>query len=428
MLAAAVVMLAGLLAAAVASQRAGYRLGGVMVVPLLVVYTLREPFSPLVFVLAAAAAWGALYALREYTLNYGRRVFLVAVVVGAVSSLLVVLGIDALSDLSLTYRDAEVAGSIFPGVAAYNLMRVDDDQRPYDLAGSVAAYLALLAVGVGALFALSGVETGIPPVLLVPTSDVVAWLDLDPVGHTRAQVVPAWLTAALLLVDVALYELVRARYDLRLAGVILIPLVAVFGVRYGGAPVVYALGATAAFFVVSLVHWVTLLYGRNLLAVGLATGVLYALVLGVLVPANAPGIMLFFIGLFTGVGAYNLHRTAPDDRPANIRLSAGLFVVFYGVLLALVDVPGSAFVTPLTPLRAGFGLLVVVLAVREVVWLERSTPDRAAFAAGSVFAATDPTGDPELTGTGNSKLTGTGGSASIGTGDSDSTRTDGGQS
>lgn len=384
MLAATAIMVLGICVTAVVSQSSGYRFGGVMVVPLLVVYTFREPGSPLVFVVATAAAWGALWALREYTLNHGRRVFLAAVVTGALVSMVAAVVLSVLVP-DVTYYDAEIVGSIFPGVAAYNLMRLDPRDRRADVLAMAATYVALVVFGLAAVYALAVAQLNVPPVLLLPTSEAVSWLGLDPVGHPTPNVVPGWLAISVLVVDVAVYELVRARYDLRLAGVILVPLLAMFSVRFADTVFVYAVGATAVFFVVSLVHWASLLYGRNLLAVGLVTGLVYSAAIGLTQPVPAPGITLFFVGLFTGIGAYNLHRVAPKNRAASIRVSAALFVVFYAVLLAFVEVPASG----LDPLGVGYATLaavLVVLAARDVLALERSTPDAATFARESVFA------------------------------------------
>lgn len=384
MLAATAIMVLGICVTAAVSQSSGYRLGGVMVVPLLVVYTFREPVSPVVFAIATVAAWGALWALREYTLNHGRRVFLVGVVVGALVSVVTAVALSLFVS-GITFYDAEIVGSIFPGVAAYNLMRLDPRDRRTDVLGMTAAYALLSALGLVAVYAVAAFEPNVPPVLLLPTSEVVSWLDVAPVGDPTPHVVPQWLAVSLIVVDVLAYEAVRARYDLRLAGVILVPLLAVFTVRYAETVLVYAVGATVVFFVVSLVHWASLLYGRNLLAVGLVTELAYSAIIGVTQPTPAPGIALFFVGLFTGIGAYNLHRVAPKNRAASIRISAALFVVFYVVLLAFVDMPASG----LDPFDAGYlavGAALVVLAVRDVFDLEQSTPDDATFARESVFA------------------------------------------
>lgn len=405
MLAATVVMVVGVAATAVLSQRSGFRLGGVMVVPLLAVYTLREVFSPVVFLAATAAAWATLYLVREYTLTHGRRVFLVGVVVGAAASILVAFVLETTVAGTLGYRDAEVVGSIFPGVAAYNLMRVDEERRAADLTGMAVGYVATVALGVLAIYATASLDTGLPPVLLLPTTDAVALLGLEGVGTPNPRIVPGALSAGLLLTDVAVYEWVRARYDVRLAGIILVPLLAFFSARYAETAAIYVFGATLVFFALSLVHWLTLLYGRNLLAFALCGGLAYSLVVGRYVPAQAPGIVVFFLGLLVGIGAYNLHRVAPRNRAANIRISAGLFAAFYLVVATVAVVPPGGLAHEPTlvhwaGLATGLGL-----AGLELGRLERARPDPAAFAAASVFAEGDAdTDSPLVTGTGSGAL------------------------
>jgi hypothetical protein len=386
MLFAATTMVFGLVIVATLSQAGGYRLGGVLVLPLLVIYTFREPVGLPIFVVATAAAWGALWVLREFTLAHGRRVFLVAVTAGALASVVgaVVSGV-VLPDV-VGYADTEVVGSIFPGIAAYNLMRVDEENRLRDVTAFVGSYLGLLLLGMVALPTLRGIWATTPPFVLLSTSGIPQWLGVEPVPTTFRSGVPEWFTVGLLLVDVSVYELVRSRYDLRLAGIVLIPLLAVFAADYGAVPLVYAVGATVVFVLVSVLHWLSLLYGRNLLAVALVSGVLYSLVFGAVREFQLAGSTLFFTGVFTGIGAYNLHRTAPRNRGANVRLSAGLFVVFYGAIVAL-DFGSAAAVLPTA---RGVNLLVAAavlgLATLSLYRLERSVPDAAAFERASVFA------------------------------------------
>ena len=387
MIAATIIMVAGVLLVALLSQRAGYRLGGVMVLPLLAIYTFREPLSPVIFVAGTAAAWGALWATREYTLNHGRRLFLIAVGVGALVTIAVGYALSQLLPARLPFENAEMIASIFPGVAAYNLMRLDPEDRPRDLLGMVVGYAALLAVGAVSLWLVEQTAWPTPPVLALPTSDLVFWLGFEPHGQGMPRLTPQWLTVSLLVVDVVAYEVVRKRYDHRLAGIIAIPLLAVFSVRYGNAPLVYVLGATAVFFALSFVHWVTLLYGRVLLGIALVAGSVYALLIGTLAPPATPGITLFFIGLFTGIGAYNLHRVAPRDRTAHIRISAAMFVAFYTVLLLIVDVPASGLIDSVSPVYALLGGSVLALGAVELYRLEQSIPDAGAFARHSVFAS-----------------------------------------
>lgn len=387
MIAATVVMVAGIGLVAILSQTRGYRMGGVMVLPLLVIYTFREPLSLVIFAAGTVVAWGALWATREYTLNHGRRLFLVAVGTGALATIVAGYLVSLAMPQQLPFESAEAIASIFPGVTAYNLMRVDAEDRRADLLAMVATYVGLCGVGLGALWVLADVGSPSPPVLALPTSDVVTWAGIEARGAAFPRITPQWLTVGLLVADVVVYELMRKRYDHRLAGIILIPLLAVFSVRYGNTVLVYGIGATVVFFLVSYVHWATLLYGRVLLGISLVLGSLYTVTVGIWQPTSAPGITLFFIGLFVGIGAYNLHRVAPKSRGAHIRISAALFVVFYAIILRFVDVPPSGLVQSIDPATALLGLLVVASGARELYRLEQSIPDADAFARESVFAS-----------------------------------------
>ena len=124
----------------------------------------------------------------------------------------------------------------------------------------------------------------------------------------------------------------------------------------------------------------------------LILGTLYALGLGTLTGGTVPGLTLFFVGLFVGIAAYNLHRVSPRLRAANLRLSAGLFTVFYAVLLLLVDIPPSGLFYRGEGLYVVVGAAIVVLAVRSLYRLEGSRPPRAEFAGASVFAAANVDG------------------------------------
>lgn len=386
MLVATLIMVVGISVVALVSQRQGYRMGGVMVVPLVVIYTIREPFSPLIFVLGAAAAWASLWAVREYTLTHGRRVFLVAVVTGALATVVVAFVVSRYVPARLPFENAEMVASIFPGIAAYNFMRLDPADRPNDALAMCLVFAVLLVLGVAALFAFESRPAVTPPVLALPTSDLLDWLGIRPQGSPMRRLTPRWLSVSLLVVDVVIYEWFRKRYDLRLAGIIVIPLLAIFSVRLASTVVVYALGATATFALVSAVHWITLLYGRVLLGIALVCGLLYVLALGLWLPLSLPGLTLFFVGLFVGVSAYNLHRVAPRNRSATIRVSAGLFVLFYAVLVVVVDVPPGGLLYSFEPVFLVVGLAVVGLAAVAVYRLERSLPDATAFAQASVFA------------------------------------------
>ena len=382
-------MIVGVATVAAVSNRWGYRLGGVMTVPLLAVYTFREPLSPLVFAVGTIAAWAGLWVTREYTLNHGRRVFLVAILTGAFATVGFAYLVAFHTSIGLPFDDAEVVASIFPGIAAYNLMRLDREQRLTDILASAGLFTALLSLGVAGLVFLEGRSPPTPPVVALPTSDLVTWLGLEPRGEAFEQIIPDWLAIGLLVADVSIYEAVRKRYDLRLLGVILVPLLAVFSVRSEVTVLVFAIGALAVFVLVSVVHWISLLYGRVLLGISLALGSCFVLSIGVFTTAQIPGLTLYFIGLFTGVAGYNLHHVSPPLRAASVRLSAGLFVVFYLALLVVVDVPSEGLYHGTELGYTVLGVLAVGFAARELISLERSRPSRSAFARASVFADLD---------------------------------------
>lgn len=392
MIVASFIMIVGIATVAVLSHREGYRLGGVMTLPLLVIYTFREPLSPLIFVVGTTAAWGALWATREYTLNHGRRVFLIAVLTGAFATILAAYIISVHTPVYLPFADAEAVASIFPGVAAYNLTRLDADDRAADVGLMVALFVGLMLLGVGGLFYFEGRPIPTPPVLALPTSDFVTCLGIEPRCEAITQITPHWLAVALLAVDVAIYEGVRKRYDLRLAGIIVIPLLAVFSVRLEHTAALFAIGATVVFLLLSSIHWLSLLYGRVLLGLSLTFGSLYVLLIGSFTGTAISGLTLFFLGLFVGVAAYNLHRVSPSNRTASIRLSASLFVFFYAVLLVFVQISPTGLFYENHLVYALVGLLVLSLAGRDLYRLEQSHPSLAAFARASVFANVDVDG------------------------------------
>ena len=385
MLVAALMMVFGVALVAAISQTTGLRVGGVMVVPLVAVYTFRELWTPVVFLGGAVAAFTALYAVREFTLWYGREPLLVAIATGALASIAAVLAVDRLTTTTLVFRDAEIVGSIFPGIAAYNLMRIDADRRRVDLLVAVGTYLAVVAVGVVGLVVSAVVEPGIPPVVFAEGVPAVELLGLDAPRGRFPRAVPQAVVVSLVLADLVVYEGVRRRYDISLAGVVLVPLLAVFSARLGVAFFLYALFATATFLVTTGAYWSMLLYGRNLLAVALVVGT--GLAVGVaLSNPDIPGLLLLFVGLFAGVGSYNLHRTAPPVRSASVSLSAGLFVVMYGALLAVVSPDPSGLASPLRWYHVAIGAVVLGVAARDLYRLERERADEDPIEKASVFS------------------------------------------
>lgn len=129
MLIATTVFLLGLLAGIGAVQLFGLRLGGVIIVPLVAVYLLRSFATFPVFVLSTLAAYLSLSYTKRRLPIYGRQLFLLAIVVGALVPLTVVELLSLGLGVERTLSEVEFIGSVLPGVAAYNFHRLEPERR-----------------------------------------------------------------------------------------------------------------------------------------------------------------------------------------------------------------------------------------------------------------------------------------------------------
>jgi len=120
------------------------------------------------------------------------------------------------------------------------------------------------------------------------------------------------LSLVLVLAGMAIAELVRFRYQLRVAGIIVVPLVVLITFRNGMLLPVWMLATVGAYGSIQLVHWWTLLYGRVLLAFGIIVSILTTVSLVSVVPV-IHGVLPFFVGLLGGVTAYNIHVVPPES-------------------------------------------------------------------------------------------------------------------
>lgn len=390
MIVATLIMIIGLAVVAALSHWKGYRCGGVMGIPLLAIYTFREPVSPLIFFTGVVGVWGVLWLTREHTLYHGRRVFLIGVGTSVFITTIVAYSVVAYSSIDFSLAEIEVVASIFPGVAAYNLMRIPPENRLKDIIIQLLTFSGLIAVGAGGVLFFQGQAYPTAPVFSLPTGGLFVWLRIDPQGTAVTRVVPHWLSTGLLAIDVIIYELIRNRYEITLAGIVVIPLLAIFSVQFEYIPVIFAIGATIAYSIISVTHWLTLLYGRVLLGVSIIFGISYTFALSWLTFIHIPGITLLFIGLFVGVASHNLHQTSPKTRTASVCISAGLFVTFYMILLVFIEIPPSGLFTANYGAYLIVGVATLVLAFGQIYQLECSRPSVAEFAYASVFEDADP--------------------------------------
>lgn len=173
---------------------------------------------------------------------------------------------------------------------------------------------------------------------------------------------------AVVFAGVLVVEAIRARYGLRLGGVVAVPLAAVLTLTNAWVLPIYAVGLALLFGVTALVHRRTLVYGRVLLATTLIFAMGYCLAVAalgaVLGALPVTGFQLFFTALFAGTGAYSLHLVAPADRLVAGTLTAGLFVATLASCRLMVTPPDGGALPSL-----GFGhvgAIAVVLAAAGV--------------------------------------------------------------
>lgn len=118
-------------------ERTGLRLGGVVVLPLLLVYALVDLNAVWMFGAVSAAAFAVGHVLHERTLLYGRRLFIVFLVVG--------LACSALAMAALGTPAAPLMLALLPGIFAFNLHREGNYTR------GTSAFMLWLGLILGAV-------------------------------------------------------------------------------------------------------------------------------------------------------------------------------------------------------------------------------------------------------------------------------------
>lgn len=128
-------------------------------------------------------------------------------------------------------------------------------------------------------------------------------------------------------------------WGLRMSGVLVVPLLAIYGLYDHASFVVFILSTIAAYITLYIVKKRTLLYGRGLLLIGVISGAL--------VPVLALAISLYLYGaalinevefvgtILPGIAAYNFHQLSADRRLNDALLSLGTLVglMLLGALL-----------------------------------------------------------------------------------------------
>jgi len=264
MLIATAVLLCGLVAGTIAAQLYGLRLGGVLIVPLVAVYLLRSFGTFPVFVLSTVAAYASISYIKTRLPLYGRQLFVLSIFIGALVPVTIVELLVAGVGAETAITDVEFLGSVLPGIAAYNFHRLDTEQRVLDGVVSLAVLLFLVVVGIGLTFlvGLSPLAGTLPPLLLAPESDIALAFGLTVDRPPLPVITSNSLSLVLVLAGMAIAELVRFRYQLRVAGIIVVPLVVLITFRNGMLLPVWMLATVGAYGSIQLVHWWTPLRTR----------------------------------------------------------------------------------------------------------------------------------------------------------------------
>jgi len=146
-------------------ERTGRRLGGVLVLPLLLVYAIFDIDILVVFALSAALALAVGQFIHSQALVYGRRLLYVFLLVGIVATF-----------LARQYVDISMGGfilALLPGLFAYNLHR---EGRYVEGTAAFALWFGiLLTVAVASLW-----------IMARPESVVQAWASLTERGGIAA--------------------------------------------------------------------------------------------------------------------------------------------------------------------------------------------------------------------------------------------------
>lgn len=368
MILAAILVVLGLLLGITATQLWDLRLSGVIVVPLFAIYTLYDMSAlPLLLVSVVIAYWG-LSLLAERTLLYGRQLLYAAIFAGALIPYAAIVVTRAFGLFSYSI-EMYALGSILPGIAAYNLHRVDQERLLDDIVASVSAYLGLVAIGVAFVSETTAVWLGDwSPVLLSPGSDVAQFRDVTVEVAGLGIIHDPLVGASIVLLGLAVTLSVEMVWRVRLFGIIAIPLLALFFVAHPLTLAFYVGCVLGSYACIQVIHRQTMVYGRVLLSLAVVIAVLLAIPVAMTV--SVPGQYLLFVALLAGIGAYNVHRLTGRDRQRSLHLSATVLAAFILLVSAISGSPfgtrGTVVMTALALVVAGPGLLTALrLEVRR---------------------------------------------------------------
>ena len=383
MIVAVIVTAFGLLAVAGLTQVYGYRLGGTIAIPILAVYTLKSFVMLPIYVLSAAVAYLGLGLLKNNTLIYGRDELIYAILIGSLIPVTIFLTFGFL--VQDIFQTVVFVGSILPGLAAYNYHQLDAETRGWDLLTAAVLFGCLFGLGwylVSAEFA-PALATAAPVTLYSRTADVATWKGVAVNEPLSPVILPRLVTVLLFAVGMLLSERVRERYDVRI-GVVSVALLAIFSLADRRLVSLYVCLIVISYVAVQAIHYSSLLYGRVLVGIGAAFGIVAAVPLSIELGITR-GLSAFFVGILAGVNAYNVHVAQPSSRRSFVPLQFGSFVF----LLCLTRLTGAVlprgFPRQFGITEAVIGLSIVAVCFGYVEWRTIRKPDEEAISDRSIL-------------------------------------------
>ncbi len=132
-----------------------YRIGGIVAIPIMVIYIMESPVLLPIFFLAIAICLAAVQIIAERTLFYGRRLLYLNLAVSIISTSIMIFAVSSLFSMDLV---SLTVGTIFPGIVAYNISRETIDARNAlkSAAMMLGNFLIVLLFGIVLVMATGG--------------------------------------------------------------------------------------------------------------------------------------------------------------------------------------------------------------------------------------------------------------------------------
>jgi hypothetical protein len=97
-----------------------YRIGGIVAIPIMVIYIMDNPVLLPIFFLSIGICLAGVQLIAEKTLLYGRRLLYLNLAVSIVCTSMMIFSVSAFLNIDLTTL---TVGTIFPGIVAFNISR-----------------------------------------------------------------------------------------------------------------------------------------------------------------------------------------------------------------------------------------------------------------------------------------------------------------